>query len=401
MTKALVVAATAVLIGLAVGSFVFFTSDAQEPLPAVTLPSDDAVLALQEQVSARPDDADGQLELGLAATQQAIATADPAWYAVAEDALDAAVEMAPQSAAAHVALGQLQLSLHQFATAYDTGVEAARLSPGLAPAWGVVVDAQVELGDYDEAAESLQVMLDLRPDLPALARASYLRQLNGDLDGAILAMRQAQTAGGGAQGQGSGVSALLGDLLLQRGDLEGAREVYESTPTAAAAAGLARIAAAEGDTDRALRILQQLADTTPQPPVVLALAEVQARVGDEEGLASTVELARTLALLQQDAGQVVDLELALFEASHGDPDRAVELAEAAHAARPDNVFAAGALAWALHQAGQDDLARPLAEQATRLGTVDTAHELRMAEVLGDDDPDVLSRNPLARELFLP
>ena len=41
-------------------------------------------------------------------------------------------------------------------------------------------------------------MLDLKPNLSAYARVSYFRELDGDLDGAVEAMRLAVSAGGGA-----------------------------------------------------------------------------------------------------------------------------------------------------------------------------------------------------------
>ena len=46
------------------------------------------------------------------------------------------------------------------------------------------------------------------------------------------------------------------------------------------------------------------------------------------------------------------MELALFEADHGDPARAVAMARAAYSRRP-TIHAADAPAWALHRAGHD------------------------------------------------
>lgn len=66
-------------------------------------------------------------------------------------------------------------------------------------------------------------------------------------------------------------------------------------------------------------------------------------------------------------GVVIDLELAVFEADHDDPARAVHLAEAAHADRR-TVHPADALAWALHRAGRTSEATPYVAEALRLGT---------------------------------
>lgn len=398
---ALSIAVIAVLIGLAVGAFLTYTDTAAVPFPTVVVPAEDEVRALQAAAEATPENPSAWQDLGVGATRQAIATADPAWYGIATQAFDRATELDPTDPFTDVARGQLVLSLHDFEGALAIGERATAALPSTADAWGVLVDAQVELGAYDQAAESLQTMLDLRPDLTALARASYLRQLNGDLDGAIVAMRQAEIAGAGALAAQSSVAGLLGDLLLQRGDLEEAEAAYNRASTPAAVAGLARIAAARGDLDRAEEILLDLAARLPVPIVINTLAEVQTRQDDQAALADTLDLARTLATLQQNAGQTVDIELALFEASYGDPERAVEVAEDAYTARPDNVFAAGALAWALYQAGDQERAEELAAEATRLGTVDTPHELRMAEITGEGGEALRGRNPLAEELYIP
>ncbi|WP_108666811.1 tetratricopeptide repeat protein [Euzebya rosea] len=398
----LVTAAVAALVGLMVGRFLTYSDTPTVPLPTVVVPDDTEVRSLQAAAEAAPDRAASWQALGLAATEHAITTSDPAWYAVAGDALDRAAELDPDDHFTTIASGRLALSLHDFTRARELGLSATAAAPASADAWGVLVDAHVELGDYGAAAEALDTMLSLDPDLSALARASYLRQLNGDLDGAIVAMRQAAAAGGASAGTvDPTISVLLGDLLLQRGDLAAARDAYAAAPTPAGAAGLARIAAAEGDLGTAERILSDLVTRTPAPPVIIALAEVQQRAGNTDGLADTIELARTVAALQVDAGQTVDLELALFEASFGDPTRALELATLAHDARPDNVFAAGALAWANHVAGNSSAAVELAADAGRLGTIDTAHELRMATITGEGLDALLTRNPLALELYLP
>ena len=396
----LVAGLIAAIVGLALGGFLSYSDTATTPLPRVALPDDATVNTLRADAIANPDDAAAWQALGLAATDHAITTADPAWYGVAEDALDTAAALDPDDPLTTIGQGKLALSLHDFSAALQLGTAATAAAPRSADAWGVLVDAHVELGDYDAAATALQTMLDLDPGLAALARTSYLRQLNGDLDGAVLALRQADAASGAAVVNAT-VSALLGEVLLHRGDLDGAQAAFGASPTPAAAAGMARIAAARGDLGTAELILSDLVQRAPAPPVVLALAEVQQRAGDTAGLADTVDLARTLAALQQAAGQTVDLELALFEASFGDPAVALDLARQAHADRPDNVFATGALAWATFRNGDVETARELAADATRLGTVDTAHELRMTEITGTGRDALLARNPNAEELFLP
>lgn len=254
------------------------------------------------------------------------------------------------------------------------GREAVAELPYNAQALGVLVDAQVELGQYEAAATTLQEMLDVRPGLAALARTSYLRELDGDLDGAKEAMRRAVLASTSSSFDVASVTALLGGLLLADGDLDEALERYDEALRVSpghieAELGWARVLAARGEIDQATAVVEGVVERFPAPVALVLLAELEHVAGDDAAEQETAELIRVTALLQQDAGQVVDLELSLFEADLGDdPARAVELAQAAYDARPDNVFVADALAWALYRAGDTSAAVPLAEQPVRLGT---------------------------------
>ena len=114
----------------------------------------------------------------------------------------------------------------------------------------------------------------------------------------------------------------------------------------------------------------------------MLLGELQELAGDPAGAARSFDLVRSVTQLQEAAGADVDLELALFEADHGSPSRAVDLARAAHADRP-TIYAADALAWALRQAGDPGAAVPLVEQSLRLGTSDPLLHFHAAATFAD------------------
>ena len=90
-----------------------------------------------------------------------------------------------------VGIGGFQLGRHEFAEALETAATAIDLAPTRSPAKAIRVDALVEPGRYEEAIEATEELLALGVDLASLARASYLRELHGNLDGALAAMRQA------------------------------------------------------------------------------------------------------------------------------------------------------------------------------------------------------------------
>ena len=95
---------------------------------------------------------------------------------------------------------------------------------------------------------------------------------------------------------------------------------------------------------------------------------------------------------------MVDLETALFEADHGTPERALAAARAAYDARPGNVFAADALAWAMHASGRSAEALAFSDQALSLGVRPASflyHRGMIAEAAGRPDE---ARRDLAEAL---
>ena len=363
------------------------------PAPSATSDSDSTqaqIAGLRDRLAADPDDAATLRDLGLALLQRVRETADPSLYDQAEEALDRARDLAPDDPLVLVGLGGLQLGRHDFADALATADAALALAPGMAAAQTVKVDALVELGRYDEATQAAAELLALRIDLASLARVSYLRELHGNVDGAIAAMREAAGSPALAPENTAYVQTLLGNLLVYSGRPDAARAAYEQALAtapdhAAAIAGLGRLAVGRGDLDEAISRFEQASAILPLPEYVIALGEAREAGGDADGAAASYDLARAETQLFVAAGVDVDLELALFEADHGDPAQAVELAEAAYAKR-HTVRTADALAWAYHRAGRAADAERLSAEALRLGTKDPLllyHAGMIAAAAGD------------------
>lgn len=392
-TGLLATAAVAVLAGLLIGRFVTYDGGRPDaPPPAAARATGDQVAVLEQAVAASPNDADALRQLAVGYIQKSAQTGDPAYYGLAEQALARATQAGGGDADTLVAEGALALARHRFGDALRLGQEALDRTPSHLDALAVVVDAQVELGRYDEAGVTLQRLLDRRPDLAALARVSYLRQLRGDLEGALVAMEQARAAGAASPAELPTVVAYLADLHLERGDRVAAGEAYaevlaQDPDHVIAATGSARVLAAEGRTDDAIARLEGVVDRLPSPEAAVLLGDLRSSRGDVEGAAAAYDLVRVLSRLQQSSGQVVDLELALFEADHGDPAAAVDLARQAHESRA-TVYTADALAWALFRSGEATAALPYVDEALRLGTRDAtmrSHAAAIFDALDDVD----------------
>jgi tetratricopeptide (TPR) repeat protein len=150
-----------------------------------SISTDNQVTSLQTRLKQNPDDEQAYVLLSAAYLQKVREVGDPAYYGKAEEALRRALKLKPDDFTAMIQMGALSLARHQFHEALDWSEKARRISPGTALIYGVIGDAQVELGQYDTALETFQTMVDLRPDLSSYSRASYMRELHGDVDGAI------------------------------------------------------------------------------------------------------------------------------------------------------------------------------------------------------------------------
>jgi len=109
------------------------------------------------------------------------------------------------------------LSLHRFAEAKTLGEKALQLNPHSADIYGVLVDANVELGQYQQAITYADKMVSIRPDLRSYSRISYLREIHGMVDESIAAMKMAVAAGYPGMEQTEWARLTLGHLYDRYG----------------------------------------------------------------------------------------------------------------------------------------------------------------------------------------
>jgi tetratricopeptide (TPR) repeat protein len=407
------VLAVAVLAGLLAGRFLVAGGDGGvRPAPAAPAAggTEAAVARLQAELGRRPDEPRLLTRLGVAYLARARETADPSFYASAAGVLERATRRAPRDPDTMVARGLLELGRHDFPAALAWGTRALAANPDLPDAYGVVFDAQVELGRYRQAVATAQAMVDRKPAQGSLARVSYARELLGDPAGAVAAMTQAAAAGGDSAADRAYVQTLIGDLHLGSGRLAQAEAAYrralDGRPgDGLAEVGLARVAAARGDLAGAARRLGPAADRRPLPATVALLGDVLAAGGDPEAAARQYRLVRAIERLNQANGVAVDLELARFEADQrqldpgADPARAVARARRALAERP-TIYAQDTLGWALRQAGRPRQALAHARAAVRLGTRDAVLWYHLAAVEADLGLTAAARRHLAEALAI-
>ncbi|HEV8565362.1 MAG TPA: tetratricopeptide repeat protein [Actinomycetota bacterium] len=378
------VAAMAVAVFLLAGLGIFRGVRTENAIPAPGAPDpaaftgpaagslDAAIRSLQERLRAEPTDWRGLASLGLAYVQQARVTADPSYYPKAEGALQQSLDLnVEDNDQAAVGMSALAAARHDFAVALDWGERAKAINPYSAAVYGVIGDAQLELGRYGAAFTTFQQMVDLRPDLSSLSRVSYARELMGDVPGAIEAMEQAKRYASDPADR-AWASYQLGELSFNRGDLSSAAAAYREGTRLDPAyvpnfAGLAKVGWARGDLDGAIRGYAGVVARYPSPEYVIALGDLYRAAGHGALAAEQDGLLDAEESLLEASGVNVDLEQALFDAGHGDPRGGLAAARAEWDRR-HSVQVADALAWALHESGRDEEAVRYANLAMRLGT---------------------------------
>jgi len=382
---------------------------ATTPAAAVPVPiertSTDAIERLQRRLRANPDDVNAYAELGLGLLQQVRETGDMSLYSRAGEAFDEALQRDPLQVDALMGQGILSLALHDFRGAVAWAEQARIVNPFRAGILGIMVDGYVEQGRYAEAIVTLQEMVDLRPDLQSYSRISYLRELHGDMAGAIEAMQRASTTAAANTEDWRWTMTHLGNLYFNQGDLAQATLIYQEVLAARAEypyalEGMARIEAAQGNVTDAIAQYQQLANRLPLPQFVIALGELYEASGDMNAAQEQYGLVDLMQQLNRAAGMNVDLEMALFNANHG-TDHAAIVAEAraAYADRP-TIYAADALAWALYHLGDYDEAWQQSQTALRLGTQDATLHFHAGMIAAKRGDRVAARAALEKALAI-
>ena len=301
-------------------------------------------------------------------------TGDFGLYLKAEAAVEKALKVDPADGSTRKLHASLSLTFHRFSEALERGNALDREFPNDAFVKGVLTDAHIELGNYDEAVAAAQQMVDLRPNSLSYARVAQLRSLYGDHKGSVemykLATRTADPADPEAK---SWCLVRLGDEYFKNGDLEAAERSYDEAlglmpQYHMALAGKGRNRAALGDLAGAEKILSELVTRIPSPETASQLGNIYFLQGDGDRAKAQYDLVE---VIEQKLGPNADQKrLAMLWA-----DRDERLPEALAIAEKQNAIAndintADLFAWTLYKNGRLAEAREAAKRAMRLKGTD-------------------------------
>lgn len=179
------------------------------------------------------------------------------------------------------------LSLHQFQQGLEIATEASKIIPQNAAILGAMIDANVELGNYKAAITLTDKMVGLRPDLRSYSRVSYLRELNGDIKGAIEAMGEAVKSGVPGDEQCEWSRTNLAGLYLKNKQTDYAKMHYmialeNRKNYIPAMIGLARLHLKENALSEAEKLINEALSIRKTVDLLSVQAELLSAKGDKE-----------------------------------------------------------------------------------------------------------------------
>ena len=338
---------------------------------------------LKAKLAVNPDDVKTRLQLAtIFITEQRITGEHHFYYPAIEKILNGVLSIEPKNFEATVYKASLRMSQHQFTDAKKIAEEAKNINPNNAYVYGILVDANVELGNYEEAIANSDKMQALKPSLEAYSRASYLREIYGDYTGAIAAMKMAVQAGLPGSEPQSWSRNVLGDLYFNTGNIAAAESAYAENlamrPSyAPSMAGLAKVEAKMKNYARAIALLDSANAIMPQSYFEEQKADVYAEMGDTKKAMDKYNEVHKLLIADANSGHHgVSLELTRSFIKTNQWDSAKKYAMMEYAIRPNNIDVNNELAWIAYS--QNDITK-------------AKEYLKAAESTGSKNPEFLKR----------
>jgi tetratricopeptide (TPR) repeat protein len=331
--------------------------------------------------------------LALALSRRARESSNVNFYARAEETLKKSFEISPANFDGERIHVWLLLGKHEFAGAREEARKLNQRMPDDVMVYGFLTDANIELGNYKEAEDAAQLMLDLRPgNLPGLTRAAYLRELFGDLDGSVELMNMAYQSTPPSETENQAwILSQVAHLQLMSGKITEADNTLQHAlvlfPGYHYALGnLAKVRIEQKRYEDAVNHLQQRYDAAQHAENLYDLAEALELASHRDQAQKDFAEFEIKSELESARADNSNRELIFYYADHAhQPAKALQVAQAEYARRHD-VFTLDAYAWALHVNGRDTEARTQIAAALAVGIRDPKmlrHAGEIALSIGD------------------
>lgn len=370
-----------------------FAQSPNVPAAAKASPAERGIAQANKLIQKNPTNFEGYNALALALSRRARETSDVKYYTQAEEALQKSFEISPNNFDGERTHVWLLLGKHEFAAALEEAKKLNKKMPDDVMTYGFLTDANVELGNYKDAEAAAQWMLDLRPgNLPGLTRAAYLRELFGDIDGALELMDMAfQSTPPSETEDRAWILTQLAHLKLTVGKTEEAERLLVQALTMFpgyhyALGNLAKVRILEKRYDEAIQLLKERYQAAPHAENLYEVAETLELAGRTAEARKAFAEFEQKSLLETNRADNSNRELIFFYADHAhEPEKALDVAKRESARRHD-VYTLDSYAWALYANGQSNEARKQIQMALEPGLRDAKffwHAGEIALKVGD------------------
>ncbi len=378
-----------IITAISLGAILLFSKEKSNPIPKFKnrsaaiantgewLNTKKAIEGLLLAIEQNPKDYKAMLSLSQAYIQEGRITGDHNFYdKAALVLLDKIISAEPNNFDALCSKATVLLSQHHFEEALQLANQAVPLNKNNATIFGILCDANLELGRYDAAIKMADKMISIRPDIRSYARISYLREIHGNNQGAIEAAKLATEAGYPGLEQSEWTRCILAHLYENKASLDSAEYEYKTALNYRpnypyALAGLGHIAKAKGNIKSAIQYFEKAKAIITEYTFVDELTDLYALNQEKEKSKKNAQLVIDMLSPstgdenEQGHGHYADKELAYAYLKLNDTVNAQIHATIEYQRRPSNIEVLEAMAWVKYKSGQYAVANSYINKALR------------------------------------
>ena len=350
---------------------------ATTPVEQSQTPAEIRIAQARLLVKTKPEDIEAHNALALALARRARETGNPQYYDEAGESLKESFRISPDNFAAQKLEVWLLLGKHDFGQALKKSRELNQRMPNDLLVYALLADAAVEMGEYEEAEKAVQSNFDMKPgDIAGLTRGAYLRELFGDIEGALEMLQSAYEKTSETEVEDRAwILTQMAHLNLIRGETDAADRLLGAALATFpryhyALAGLGKVRMAQGKKREAALVLMDYMESSPSAESCLAFGQGLLQDGRQEEARVSFAQFESLALKECGGTHNHNRELAFYYADiAGKPVEALRFASM-EAARRQDINTLHCHAWSLYVNGKYAEARREIDKALKPGIRD-------------------------------